>query len=134
MFSDVYESCSIATRCCTRCAPLCDGMPLPISHLYQTLCQTYTSLLRNATRCFNSIEGKNILVSSKYSRLVAFRSRGVYIWYNVWYKCQILPEHLWPGGQPCGCILCCRACAYWKNCFPMQNHFLQIAMLPQRRN
>ena len=33
-----------------------------------------------------------------YSRLVALCSRGVYVWYNVWHKCQILPKQPWLGG------------------------------------
>ena len=35
---------------------------------------------------------------NRYSGLVAFHSRGVYIWYNVWYKCQILPKQPRLGG------------------------------------
>ena len=40
-----------------------------------------------------------ILFLNKYLRLVAFRDRGVYIWYNVCYKCQILPKVFWPGRE-----------------------------------
>ena len=72
----------IYTRRCTRRTPLC----------YRMLSDVRTVL-----------NLRIYLFLNKYSRLVAFRSRGVYIWYNVWYKCQILPKRLWPGGSPCGC-------------------------------
>ena len=75
----------IYTRRCTRRTPLC----------YGTLPDVITV---SRLRIF--------LILNRYSSLVAFRSRGLYIWYNVWYKCQILPEQLWPGGNPVGAHSC----------------------------
>ena len=85
----------------TKCVPLCGGMPPRTLHLWQALYQTYAPLLQNAARRYNSIpkQEKTFLVLKKYSRLVAFCSRGVYIWYNVCYKCQILPKVFWPGRE-----------------------------------
>ena len=69
----------IYRRCCTRRTPLCYGM-LPDAVTVLKL--------------------RIISFLKKYLRLVAFRDRGVYIWYNVWYKCQILGRGVarLPGG------------------------------------
>ena len=67
----------IYTRRCTRRTPLC----------YRMLPDVITVL---KLRIF--------LFLNTYLRLVAFCSRGVYVWYNVWYKCQILPKQPWLGG------------------------------------
>ena len=62
----------IYTRRCTRCTPLCHGM-LPDVNTYSKI--------------------KLFLISILLRRLVAFRSRGAYVWYNISYKCKIRGVH-----------------------------------------
>ena len=47
-------------------------------------------------------KNKNILYFNTVVRLVAFRSRGVYVWYNVWYKCKIRGGHSAAEGHASG--------------------------------